>query len=118
MATSKRHDDHGPIVKATLTTKLAADEKAQNTGNVEVTMLWGGSVMGVRRVSGQGAIKIGHAPGNDFQVSHPSIPSPAYELVKLSKDGLVYVCDRVNNRIQVFNKNGTYVKEGCISQQI
>jgi len=26
-------------------------------------------------------------------------------------DGLVYVCDRVNNRIQVFRKNGTFVKE-------
>ncbi len=25
--------------------------------------------------------------------------------------GLVYVCDRINNRIQVFQKNGTFVKE-------
>jgi DNA-binding beta-propeller fold protein YncE len=31
--------------------------------------------------------------------------------VRITNDGLVYVCDRVNNRIQVFNKNGTYVKE-------
>ena len=29
----------------------------------------------------------------------------------LSKDGLVYVCDRPNNRIQVFRKDGTFVKE-------
>lgn len=88
MATSKRHDDaHGHHVKGTLTTKLADDEKAKNTGNVEVTMLWGGSVMGVRRVAGQGAIRIGDNAGNDFQISHPSIPAPAYELVKLSKDG-------------------------------
>jgi DNA-binding beta-propeller fold protein YncE len=28
-----------------------------------------------------------------------------------SVDGLVYVCDRPNNRIQVFQKNGTFVKE-------
>jgi DNA-binding beta-propeller fold protein YncE len=28
-----------------------------------------------------------------------------------STDGLVYVCDRPNNRIQVFRKNGTFVKE-------
>jgi DNA-binding beta-propeller fold protein YncE len=28
-----------------------------------------------------------------------------------STDGLIYVCDRVNNRIQVFRKNGTFVKE-------
>ncbi|MEX2122893.1 MAG: hypothetical protein WD795_03290 [Woeseia sp.] len=28
-----------------------------------------------------------------------------------SHDGLVYVCDRVNNRIQVFKTDGTFVKE-------
>jgi DNA-binding beta-propeller fold protein YncE len=28
-----------------------------------------------------------------------------------SNDGLVYVCDRVNNRIQVFKKDGTFVRE-------
>lgn len=31
--------------------------------------------------------------------------------VAVSKDGLVYVCDRVNNRIQVFRRDGTFVKE-------
>jgi DNA-binding beta-propeller fold protein YncE len=31
--------------------------------------------------------------------------------VKLSKDGLVYVCDRVNDRMQVFRKDGTFVRE-------
>ncbi|MSR20308.1 MAG: hypothetical protein EXR91_04945 [Gemmatimonadetes bacterium] len=28
-----------------------------------------------------------------------------------SNDGLLYVCDRQNNRVQVFQKNGTYVRE-------
>ena len=27
------------------------------------------------------------------------------------EDGLVYVCDRANNRVQVFRKNGTFVKQ-------
>jgi len=31
--------------------------------------------------------------------------------VRLAKDGLLYVCDRTNNRIQVFKKDGTFVKE-------
>ena len=31
--------------------------------------------------------------------------------VKVANDGLVYVCDRTNNRIQVFKKDGTFVKE-------
>ena len=30
---------------------------------------------------------------------------------KISRDGFVYVCDRTNNRIQVFKKDGTYVTE-------
>jgi DNA-binding beta-propeller fold protein YncE len=31
--------------------------------------------------------------------------------VKIADDGLVYVCDRSQNRIQVFKKDGTFVKE-------
>ena len=31
--------------------------------------------------------------------------------VALASDGMVYVCDRVNNRIQVFRKDGTFVTE-------
>ena len=32
----------------------------------------------------------------------------------LSHDGLLYVCDRANDRIQVFKPDGTFVKEGFI----
>jgi DNA-binding beta-propeller fold protein YncE len=31
--------------------------------------------------------------------------------VELATDGLLYVCDRSNNRIQVFRKDGSFVKE-------
>ncbi len=40
---------------------------------------------------------------------------PPVHCVEISKDGLVYVCDRGNNRIQVFKKDGTYVRELVIS---
>jgi DNA-binding beta-propeller fold protein YncE len=36
--------------------------------------------------------------------------------VKLAHDGLVYVCDRTNDRIQVFRKDGTFVKEFFIEK--
>jgi WD40 repeat protein len=36
--------------------------------------------------------------------------------VKLSKDGMVYVCDRQNDRIQVFQKDGKFVKEAFVSK--
>jgi alpha-galactosidase len=35
-------------------------------------------------------------------------------LVAIGKDGLVYVCDRAANRIQVFRKDGTYVTEFAV----
>ena len=35
----------------------------------------------------------------------------------VSNDGFVYVCDRVNDRIQVFRKDGTFVKEAFIAKR-
>jgi sugar lactone lactonase YvrE len=59
----------------------------------------------------------GNPPNDDKQPPY----APAAELskqfaspvhcVRISNDGLVYVCDRANNRIQVFRKDGTFVKE-------
>ena len=34
---------------------------------------------------------------------------------RLARDGLLYVCDRANNRIQVFKKDGTFVKEFVVA---
>jgi hypothetical protein len=31
--------------------------------------------------------------------------------VRISRDGLVYVCDRINDRYQIFRKDGTFVSE-------
>jgi sugar lactone lactonase YvrE len=31
--------------------------------------------------------------------------------VRIARDGLVYVCDRVNDRIQIFHKDGSFVTE-------
>ncbi len=36
---------------------------------------------------------------------------------ELSNDGLLYVCDRVNDRIQVFKPDGTFVKEVFIAKR-
>jgi 2-keto-4-pentenoate hydratase/2-oxohepta-3-ene-1,7-dioic acid hydratase in catechol pathway len=36
--------------------------------------------------------------------------------VRLSNDGLVYVADRINNRVQVFRKDGTFVREGFVAR--
>jgi DNA-binding beta-propeller fold protein YncE len=52
------------------------------------------------------------APLPEYSPAAP--PSRQFNTVHcamVSKDGFVYVCDRVNDRIQVFRKDGTYVKE-------
>ncbi len=35
--------------------------------------------------------------------------------IAMSRDKLIYVCDRVNNRIQVFRQDGTFVKQGVVA---
>ncbi len=37
--------------------------------------------------------------------------------VDLADDGLLYVCDRASDRIQVFQRDGTYVKEAFIASE-
>ena len=47
-------------------------------------------------------------------------PSPQFRIVhsvRISRDGLVYVCDRTNDRIQVFHKDGSFVQEAFIAKE-
>ena len=59
----------------------------------------------------------GKPPTDDKQPPYdPKGPAPQQfanpvHCVTLANDGLVYVCDRSNNRIQVFRKDGTFVHE-------
>jgi hypothetical protein len=41
----------------------------------------------------------------------PSKQFRSVSCVRLSADGFVYVCDRISDRIQVFTKQGQFVKE-------
>jgi DNA-binding beta-propeller fold protein YncE len=43
-------------------------------------------------------------------------PFKTISCVKIAKDGMVYVCDRQNDRIQVFQKDGKFVKEAFVSK--
>jgi hypothetical protein len=46
-------------------------------------------------------------------------PPPQFRIVhsvRIANDGLVYVCDRTNDRIQVFRKDGTFVREAFIAR--
>jgi DNA-binding beta-propeller fold protein YncE len=45
-----------------------------------------------------------------------SKPFQTVSCVRLARDGKVYVCDRKNDRIQVFRKDGTFLAEGFVSK--
>jgi DNA-binding beta-propeller fold protein YncE len=48
----------------------------------------------------------------------PETFSAIVHCVVISNDDLVYVCDRANHRVQVFQKDGTFVKEGFIGREL
>ena len=50
----------------------------------------------------------GEPPAKHFRTVH---------CVAVSKDGFVYVCDRVNDRVQVFRTDGTFVKEAFFATE-
>jgi DNA-binding beta-propeller fold protein YncE len=63
----------------------------------------------------------GAAPDDADQGPYDPSAPPAKQFrnvscVKVSKDGIVYVCDRGNDRIQVFQKDGKFVKEAFVSK--
>jgi len=49
-----------------------------------------------------------------YQANNPQFGNPV-RCAELSRDGLVYVCDQQNNRIQVFDKTGKFVKEKSVA---
>jgi DNA-binding beta-propeller fold protein YncE len=55
-------------------------------------------------------------PGNYDPNAPPSKQFHTVSCVKIAKDGMVYVCDRQNDRIQVFQKDGKFVKEAFVSK--
>jgi sugar lactone lactonase YvrE len=52
------------------------------------------------------------APPTDVQLTQFGNP---VHCARIARDGLVYVCDRLNNRVQVFQKDGRFVKEFSVA---
>ena len=65
----------------------------------------------------------GNQPDDEYDFGGPYQPGgePSQQFrgpvhcSEISNDGLVYVCDRAGDRIQVFRKDGTFVAEGLIA---
>jgi DNA-binding beta-propeller fold protein YncE len=60
-----------------------------------------------------------YGPNSPYDPNRPrsrQFASPVH-CVRLTRDGLVYVCDRTNDRYQVFRRDGTFVSEHLIAPQ-
>lgn len=70
----------------------------------------------IKRIWGANGNKPDDAKLAAYSPSAP--PSPQFGVVacaEASKDGMVYVCDKTNNRVQVFKKDGAFIKEKSIA---
>jgi DNA-binding beta-propeller fold protein YncE len=90
---------------------------ADGYGNRRVIVL-DGDTFAFKRMWGA----YGHRPDDkDLGPYNPDAPvAQQFRLphnISISRDGFVYVADRPNNRIQVFRKDGTYVKEAFFSRR-
>jgi len=58
------------------------------------------------------------SPQNTYsqEMSPPEQFGNPVHAVRISNDGFVYVCDRTNNRIQVFQKDGEFIQEVFIAR--
>jgi len=57
--------------------------------------------------AGGGAYDPGAPPARQFR---------DVSCVEIAKDGMVYVCDRASDRLQVFDKTGKFIKEAMVSK--
>jgi len=79
---------------------------------------WG--AYGKRPVDGDTASPPVQGTSSPWPISYDTTASsPQFNTVhavRLSRDGLVYVADRINNRIQVFRRSGEFLREGYVAR--
>jgi len=58
----------------------------------------------------------GAAPGPYNPAEPPAKSFRDLTCIEIARDGMVYVCDKSSNRIQVFDKTGKFIKEGFVAK--
>lgn len=82
---------------------------ADGYGNKRISV-WDATTLKFKRMWGAYGKKPDDTPIPHYDVNSPQFGNPVH-CAQPSNDGLIYVCDRTNNRIQVFKTDGTYVKQ-------
>jgi DNA-binding beta-propeller fold protein YncE len=113
----------GPDSTTTLSrpSALAIDEQANelfvaDTGNRRIVVFDATSGKYKRHWFGSGE-KTSTPAAAAYDPAAPAVKSfRDVTCVKVAADGMVYVCDRSSNRIQVFTKDGNFVKEATVAK--
>ena len=85
---------------------------ADGYGNKRVSV-WDATTLKFKRMWGAYGKKPDDAPIPHYDVNSPQFGNPVH-CAQPSNDGLIYVCDRTNNRIQVFKTDGTYLRQHIV----
>jgi len=82
---------------------------ADGYGNKRVSV-WDATTLKFKRMWGAYGKKPDDTPIPHYDVNSPQFGNPMH-CAQPSNDGLIYACDRTNNRIQVFKMDGTYLSQ-------
>ncbi len=82
---------------------------ADGYGNKRVSV-WDATTLKFKRMWGAYGKKPNDDPIPHYDVNSPQFGNPMH-CAQPSNDGLIYACDRTNNRIQVFKADGTYLRQ-------
>ncbi len=111
-ADSKSMDSFGRVAKVAFDAKANEAYVADGYGNrrVAVIDMTSGAIKRFWGAYGNVPSDSNYGPYRPDAPLIPQFRTPVH-CAEPTTDGLVYVCDRVNNRIQVFSKDGKFVKE-------
>jgi hypothetical protein len=82
---------------------------ADGYGNKRISV-WDAATLKFKRMWGAYGHKPDDTPIPHYDPNSPQFGNPVH-CAQPSNDGLIYVCDRTNDRIQVFKTDGTYVNQ-------
>ena len=85
---------------------------ADGYGNKRVSV-WDATTLKFKRMWGAYGKKPDDTPIPHYDVNSPQFGNPMH-CAQPSNDGLIYACDRTNNRIQVFKLDGTYLRQHAV----
>ncbi len=88
---------------------------ADGYGNKRVSV-WDAATLKFKRMWGAYGNKPDDTPIPHYDVNSPQFGNPMH-CAQPSNDGLIYTCDRTNNRIQVFKMDGTYLRQHALKPE-